>query len=596
MLPSLARLSLHAAPVAMDPPEPPRQKPRSGGSEERQPLPDLPPEIYVSIVANMMRGAPNKACEDLYNLCVTGKLPCGLMDSQVQREQVFKAACVHLFGVDDDAAVIAAQSPWGTFRNWQHLFGMLCFGFSSNGYEAMQTLWATLGGQMVNAVPNPYYAPGAVPFEPYGGAARGSPTSVRRTPSQWSDVHTILLNHRPESLPVVVRRATARMLDDVLIRFLHAYGMSTATWLSTMRAAQGPFVMDVYHIMRDQLLSMRYATPAAAVCWLLVNRGARLQRMIEQPYWSGGTTTVVVPGMTPTPRYYEIVDHELRQRITNGEDSDLAETIAEITRLRALGAVFDGLDESATAVSQRGTSTFLVLLGFFDGRIRYRLLDWLFRQEDGIRDEVYPPFGAVVRLAMMLDRGELTGGGPSYKVWLELLKAVYENRDTAFRQSIQLRSIFFQLLGHIPIVREFLGPKGPLGDTTETLWDELTDTNAIASEDDIDDITDYVSVEVVQRYGGGDDGESNYEVRSAREWMRTFRDRPSTPRPSTPRPAPPAWLGPNRFWSPEQNRWTTKVLVSDSDESEEELLGEDEYDDMADDDDEVGARDPTAPV
>lgn len=564
MLPSLTRLSLHAAPVAMKPFGSPRQQPRIDGSDEPAPLPYLPPEVYVSIVAHMMRGAPNKACEELYNLCLTGKLPCGLMESHVQREQVFKAACVHLFGVVDDATVIAAQSPWRTFRDWQHLFGMLCFAFSSNGYEAMQTVWATMGGQMLNPTPNPYY----------DGTAPGSPT-YGRPPPQWSDVHTILLNHRPESKPVVVRRATARMLDDVLIRFLHAYGLSTVTWVGTMRSVQGSFVMDVYHTMRDQLLSMRYATPAAALCWLLVNRGARLQRMIEQPYWLGDTTTVVVPEMTPTPRYYEIVDEELRQRITKGEDTNLAETIAEITRLRALGAVFDALDESATAASQRGNSIFLVLLGFDDGRIRYTLLDWLFKQEDGIRDEVYPPFGAVVRLGMMLDRRELTGGGPSPKVWLELLKAVYKNRDTAFRRSIQLRSIFFQLLGHIPIVREFLGPKGPLGDTLGDLWDELTDTNEIAAEYDIDDIaTDMLQEDVASLYGGGA-GEANYEVRSARAWMKVFRERPSTPRPG-----PPARYRPY------------KVLESDSDQSE----GGEEYDDMADDDDEVGARGPTAPL
>lgn len=585
MLPSLTRLSIHVAPVAMDH-EPPKQQPRGDGSDEPKSLPYLPPEVYVSIVANMMRGAPNKACEDLYNLCLTGKLPCGLMDSKVQREQVFKAACVHLFGVVDDKAVLGAHSPWGTFRNWQELFRMLCFAFSPNGFEAMSVLWGTLRGQLFFGAPNPYY----------GGAQRGTPT-YDAGPAMWSDVHTILLNHRPESQPVVVRRATERMLDDVLVRFLRAYGLSTAAWIGTVRDAQGPFVMDrlmqAYQGMQEELLSMRWATPSAALCWLLVNRGARLERMIEQSMLR--FRTVAVPEMTPTPRYYEIVDDELRQRITRGEDSDFDETIAEITRLRALGAVFDPLDQGPEAVSQRGASIFLVLLGFVpdlvEGRIRYRLLNWLFEQEGAIRDEVYPPFGAVVRLAMMQDQNLLTGGGPSNKIWVELVKAVYKDRAPAFKRSKQLRSIFFGLLGHIPGVREFLGPEGPLGNTDERIWDPLVNMHGIGPDEDTDDITEYMLHDDADLYGDGI-LESDYEVRSAREWMRIFSERPPTPRR-----VPPARMWPNRVWSPEQNRWImTKVLMSDSDEEEEaELFGEDEYDDLADDDPEVGAQDPTAP-
>ena len=510
MLPSLARLSLHAAPVAMNH-EPARQRQRSDdGNEERKPLPYLPPEVYVSIVANMMNGAPNKACEDLFNLCATGKLPCGQMDSRVQREQVFKAACVHLFGVVDDPAVLAAQSPWRTFRSWQELFRMLCFAFSPNGYEAMETLWATMAGQMFNATPNPYY----------GGARRGSPTYGRQ-PAQWSDVHTILLNHRPESLPVVVRRATMRMLDDVLLRFLRAYGLTTVTWMGTLRDAQGPFVWDVYRTIQGQLLSMRYATPAAALCWLLANRGARLYRMIEPSMFR--YVAVVTPDTIPTAMYYAIIDDELRQRITKGEDSNFDETIAEIERLRALGALFDPLDDRPQAKSKRGSSIFVVLLGFIDGRIRYRLLNWLFEQEGGIRDEVNPPFGAVVRLAIMLDRNQLTGGGPTPKIWLELLKAVYRNRDAAFMESIQLRSIFFRLLGHMPAVREFLGHRGPLGNTGTQLWEDLIVASTIDPDEDTDDITDYQLHLHPDLYGGDEEGAvSDYEVRSAREWMETF--------------------------------------------------------------------------
>lgn len=526
MLPTLARLSLNAAPVGA-----PEETALDGSETKQDTLLTVPADVLIVIQKFLLLGKLDEACKTLTHLCST--LPCG-----EKSNQVYEAACAQLFGANTTPAVLELLSPKTVFGDWKQLFKMLCIAFSPNEFEPMSDIWARHTYNM--------YA-----FE-----------------LEWTEARKILLNHRSESQPVAfwrdTPRATQRMLDEMLFFFLTAF--STAQWSTSSRVAKGDATQKehTYYSKLKYLLSMRYPIPEAAICWLLVNRGARFYRLVDD-YLRGllmkrlkddfegvnfnaalynvqddiylpeklekieddnaellitlqekekEVKLKVAPKdhflvdamLFSTPllpqQYYTFLDEELRKVLLRSKEKDFDDTKEKIMRLRTLGAIFDPSYGKWTQIHQ--DSIFVDLLGFYGKEgIRKRLLEWLFEENgDEIYGELRPPFGAIVVSAKQHGRSETF----TENVWLGLVKAVY-SRYKELRTSKQLRSIFFSFLGHFKAVRNFLGPNGPLGDTDTTVYAILRNTTLM------DQHSSNPHEEPGRKL------KSDYEVRTVSQWM-----------------------------------------------------------------------------
>lgn len=531
MLPTLARLSLNAAPVGA-----PKETALDGSETKQDTLLTLPTDALNLIRKYLLLGKVDEACKILTYLCSTSTLPCGERSDGDLRNEVYKAACAQLFGANTTPAVLALLSPKTVFGDWKQLFKMLCIAFSPNDFEPISNTWAR-----------------------YRHASFGFNL-------QWMKAREVLLNHRSESQPVAflrdTPRATQRMLDEMLFLFFAA--VSTAQ----RRPADATQKEQFYYGNFKYLLTQVYPTPEAAICWLLVNRGARFYRLLDD-YLRGLLMERLGDGfegvdfdaalydvqddiylpeklkkikddnakllislqrkerevklnvetkdhflvdamLFSTPllphQYYTLLDEELRKILVQSKETDFDATKEKIMRLRTLGAIFD---PSYGRWTQNYPSIFPALLGFFSEEgIRKRLLEWLFEENgDEIYDELHPPFGAIVVRAKQLGRTETL----TENVWLGLVKAVY-SRYEDLRKSIQLRSIFFSFLGHFKAVRDLLGPNGPLGDTDSIVYyPGLTNTTLMDAN-----FSNPMVVPPVQMV-------NDYEVRTASQWMEHLR-------------------------------------------------------------------------
>lgn len=138
MLPSLAQLSLSAAPVAMLAPA------RTWLFE------DLPHALLNEIFARLMTGSPDEACKTLFDFCASANGLCGEKDDPKKREAVYRRACMQLFGADgeivsngDRFQFKAEKDVFDLFGTWKNGFGLLCMGFSPERRDVMHRVLRT---------------------------------------------------------------------------------------------------------------------------------------------------------------------------------------------------------------------------------------------------------------------------------------------------------------------------------------------------------------------------------------------------------------------------------------------------------------------